>query len=100
MLTDERKTREALDLGKLKLPASLPVVRIEAEDYTDWTGDAALRVVVVLDESVDVYHVDGKEVGDLKRAIHDSLIDHGIMLFPYIWLVKQSELDAADEDEE
>ncbi|MEX0716923.1 MAG: hypothetical protein WD066_10060 [Planctomycetaceae bacterium] len=100
MLTDEQRTREALDLRKLKLPASLPVVRIEAEDYTDWTGDDALRIQVVLDESVDVYHVNGKDVGDLKRAIHDSLIARGITLFPYIWLVKQSELDEADDDEE
>lgn len=34
MLTDERRVLDALDPGRLKLPASLPVVRIEARFTT------------------------------------------------------------------
>ncbi len=62
-------TKKALNLKKLKLPPSIPVVRVEVEDYTDWDGDPALKVLVVLDESVDPEKVDGNAVGDLKRAM-------------------------------
>lgn len=99
MPVDERVVDEALDLGKLTLPASLPVVRIESEDYTDSTGEPSLRVLVVLDESVDIYHFSGQDVGDLKSAIRDSLQAHGITVFPYIFLAKQSELDELVDEE-
>lgn len=90
---------DALKLNSLRLPASLRVVGLEAEDYTDSDGEAALRVRVFLDESVDVENVTGEEIGELKSAIHQSLIKHGVLVFPYIFLVKQSELDETDDEE-
>jgi hypothetical protein len=94
------KTRKALDLKKLRkqLPPSLPVTDLKAEDYTDWTGEASLRVLVVLDESVDVENVTGEAVSDLKFAIRESLRKHGITVFPYIFLAKPSELAETDEE--
>ncbi len=70
----------------------------------EMTGDPALRIQVVLDEDtvIDADHIE--PICDLKRAIHDSLLQHGITLFPYIFLIKPSELAEAaaetDEDEE
>ena len=96
----DEKTRDALDLKSLVLPPEMPVSRIEVQDYTDWEGDPSLRVLVVLDESVDVEKLSGGVVGDLKSRIHDSLIDHGVTLFPYIFLAKQSELDEIDDEDE
>lgn len=90
--------RKALDIKKLQLPPGLPVIKLEAEDYTDSTGEPSLRVLVVLDESVDAEKVSGEAAGELKGAIHESLRKHGITLFPYIFLAKPSEL--ADTDEE
>lgn len=103
MPVDEKTLRaldvkKALDLKTLKLPPSLPVTRLEAEDYTDWSGEPSLRVLAVLDESVDVEKVSGEAVGDFDAAIHDSLRKHGITLFPYIFFAKPSEL--ADTDGE
>lgn len=95
----DEKTRDALDLRQLNIPPELPISRIEVEDYTDWDGDASLRVLVVLDEAVEVEKLLGGVVGKLKSRIHDSLRDHGIVLFPYIFLAKQSELDAPDDEE-
>ena len=97
MAVDE-KTRESLDLKILKLPKSMPVTKVYAEEYFDSSGEEALRVQVILDESFDEYHIDGRAVGDLKRAIHQSLLDHGITLFPYVFLAKQSELDELERD--
>ena len=68
-------------------------------DYTDSTGEPALRVLLVLDESVDVEHFSGQDVGELKWEIRESLRKHGITLFPYIFLAKQSELDEVDNEE-
>ncbi len=92
------QARRALDLKKLRFPRSLPVVRLEAEDYTDWEGEPSLRVLVVLDESVDEEKVSGEDAGKLKSTIRESLRKHGITLFPYIFLAKQSELDDNDEE--
>jgi hypothetical protein len=98
----DQEAREALDLNSLQLPSELPVVRLEVEDYTDWSGEPALKVWVILDESVEI-DIDkglGEAVSRLKASIHDRLLDHGITLFPYIFLAKQSELDELDEVEQ
>lgn len=92
------ETRRALDIKNLSIPSALPVVRVEAKDYTDSTGEPSLRVLVVLEESVDVENVTGKAVGELKSAIRDSLRKHGVSLFAYIFLAKPSELAETDED--
>lgn len=98
-MTTDQPTRDALDLRTLKLPPSPPVVEVSAEDYTDSTGEPALRVQVILDESTDIYSIKGDHVSELKFAIGDSLRRHGVMLFPYIFLAKRSELlEAASED--
>ena len=91
-------TRDALDVNKLSIPPSLHVLKIDAEDYTDWTGDPALRISVLLDESTEIEKVTGKDVGDFKGAIHDNLLKHGITLFPYIFLAKPSDLVEVDEE--
>lgn len=94
------QAREALKLKDLKLPPAPKVVGLEVEEYVDWTGDDALRVMAILDEDADVEHVSGRDVSDLKLAIHDRLLEQGIQLFPYIILVKQSERVPAGDDEE
>lgn len=88
-----------LSLDELSFPVSLPVTRLEVEDYIDHSGDDSLRVLAVLDESVDVDAIDGRAVGDLKQAIRDRLRERGIDRFVYIFLAKQSELDEPDETE-
>ena len=97
MAVQDKVIEEALDLMKLALPKSIPVIGIRAEDYTDSTGEAALRVRVMLDEGFDAMKVSGKDIGDLKWIIGESLRDHGVTLFPYIFLAKPSEL-ATDAD--
>lgn len=91
--------RRALELKNLSLPASLPVLRVETEEYTDWEGEPALRVLVVVPESVDPEKVSGADVGDLKFAIRTALRQHGVTLFPYIFLASQSELDERSAEE-
>jgi hypothetical protein len=95
-----RKVQDALKLSKLrsKLPREPKVVDIRVEDYVDTDGEDALRVTVVIDEDVDVEKVDGDDVMVMKRAIHDRIRDLGVERWPYVFVVKQSELDEADED--
>ncbi len=97
-MTVDEKTRTALEIKRLSLPASIAVTSVEAEDYTDSSGEPALRVLVVLHESVDVEKLTGEAIGNLKFAIRQSLRKNGVNEFPYIFLAKQSEL--ADTEEE
>jgi hypothetical protein len=82
---------EALDLRELDVPESLKINRIEVEPHVDWTGDDALRVTLVLDESVDPAKVPGKDASHLHRQIHDRLLSRGVQEFPYLFFVKESE---------
>jgi len=95
----DHKASSVLDLNQLELPAGLPVDRIEVRDYTDTSGEASLRVLVVLAESVDLDHISGRDVGDLKWTIREQLRKHGFSQFAYIFMAKQSELDAASDEE-
>ena len=90
--------REALDLKNLPLPAGLHVLRIDAEDYTDWDGDPALRISILLDESTDVEKLSGAAVGDFEQAIQANLRKHGVVLFPHFFYAKPSELAETGED--
>jgi hypothetical protein len=98
-MTVDEKTREALDLKTLHLPHSPPVVRLDAEDYTDSDGESSLRITVVLEEATDISHVSGEDVGELKSVIRESLRNHGINVFPYIFLAKPSELQETGDEE-
>lgn len=98
MAVDER-TKEALDLKTLQLPPSPPVFQINCADYEDWTGEESLRLEVVLAANTDVSKITGQQVGELKRAIRDSLIAHGVSKFPYISITTPEELaEPIDED--
>ena len=97
MVVDERVMR-ALDLKTLKPPPAIPIVRLWAEDYTNWQGEDALMVHAILAEDLDVDQVKGRDVGLTKMAIHDSLQSQGITVFPYIRMYKASEVE--DDSEE
>jgi hypothetical protein len=96
----DAKVKAALRLKNLPLPPRPRVLSIEAEDYVDWTGDAALRIWVTIDENTtDEELLNGEAIIQLKDAIHDSLLKKGIELFPYITLTKPSERFGPEEDE-
>lgn len=89
---------DALDLKRLPVPSAMHILKIDAEDYTDWDGDPALRVSVLLDESTDVEKITGSEISKFKLAVYDNLLKSGINLFPYVSFAKPSELVETDED--
>jgi hypothetical protein len=92
--------QEALKVNDLKseLPSSLDVIDIRVEDYVDSDGQDALRVTVIIGEGVDVKHVSGQDVSDLKSIIGQRIRDLGVPFWAYIEIAKQSELDEDDEE--
>ena len=96
------KIRDALQLSKLKskLPKDPRVVDIQVEDYVDTDGEDALRVTVILDESVEVEKLRAEDTTALKSAIRNRVREQGVELWPYIRLAKQSEIDELDEEDE
>ena len=98
----DQKIRNAVKLSKLKakLPENPRVVDIRVEDYVDTDGEDALRVTVILDESVDVENIRGEDITALKSAIRNAVREQGVELWPYIRFAKQSELDEGDEEDE
>ena len=99
-MTVNRNTLAALDRESFSLPTSPLVREIQVENYTDSSGEPALRVLVVLDEETDVENLGGSAVRTLKTAIQVGLQRHGLSGFPYIFLAKPSELDDFGDDEE
>jgi hypothetical protein len=98
MSTDLRAV-ETLDLTQLELPPSLPITGMEVEEYVDWTGDEALRVTLIIDESVDAARTSGGDVIQLKSAVREAIRALGVREFVYIRLVKESERRQAWDSE-
>ena len=98
-MTVLEKTKEALDLSLLKLPPIPRVLSIAAEDYEDWDGMPSLKVQVIIDDDTEVDKVTGQMVGDVESAIRQSLREHGVREFAYIWFAKPSELAEVEEDD-
>ncbi|MCA1595609.1 MAG: hypothetical protein LC772_04185 [Chloroflexi bacterium] len=96
MALDE-KINEALRIENLSLPSELPIEKISVEEYIDSTGDEALKVSVLLRDDFDEDTISGEAVNRLNHSIRDSLVARGILLFPYIWLKKQSDLKAGSK---
>jgi hypothetical protein len=98
MPVDTRVT-DALRLDKLDLPPKPRVLAIEAEDYVDWSGDEALRVLVTIaEDTADEELRNGPAIIQLKNAIRDSIRAKGITLFPYIRVGKPSEFLPGDDE--
>lgn len=93
-------TIQALDIATLPIPPAMKVLRMDVEEYTDWTGDPALRIDVLIDDDTDIKKITGAALVEFKAAIHERLIKNGIHLFPYVWHAKPSELAEEDEDNE
>lgn len=89
-MVDDR-VRDALDMKKLDLPATLPIVAIEVEDFADWQGNDALRVWVILSDDVKDEQLTGEAAIQTKFAIHDNLLARGVQLFPYVTFATETE---------
>jgi hypothetical protein len=98
----DQKIRNALKLSRLKakLPENPRVVDIQVEDYVDTDGEDALRVMVILDEDVDVEKLRAEDITALTNTIRRRVREQGVELWTYIWFAKQSELDESDEEDE
>src|SRR5687768_17380293 len=82
---------EVLDPASLSLPRSPRVLEIRHEPYTDWAGDEALRVWVLLhDDTTDAQRRWAK-LAPIDRALRDALLSAGVTLFPYITFRTKSE---------
>jgi len=98
----DQKVLDALKLSELKskLPRNPKVVDIRVEDYVDTDGEDALRVWLILDESVKVEKLRGEDIGAWKSAVRQRIRDQGVTLWPYVKFAKQSELDEDDDEDE
>ena len=83
---------QVLDAQRLPLPPDPPIVEFRWEPYIDHLGDNELYVWAILDESAMAEQRRGRQISAASRVIRDALQAAGIDLFPYLHLVKWSEL--------
>lgn len=76
--------QDALELTKLPVPPAMRIVNIKAEDYTNWEGEPALLITVLMHEYTNFKNIKGSDILALSRVIHDNLLNCGIQLFPYV----------------
>lgn len=97
-----RKAQNALKLSKIRplLPPDPRVVDLQVEDYVDMDGEDSLRVLVLIDDDVDVEKTRGRDIGDLVETIRQRVREQGIDRFTYIRFAQPKELaEEAEEDE-
>jgi hypothetical protein len=97
MVVDARVIK-ALDLKAIDLPESVPIVRLWAEDYSDWEGNDTLMVHAILPEDFAVERVKGRDFSLAKAAIRESLRAQGVSVFPYITMYKASEAEEESDE--
>lgn len=90
-MTLDEKTKDALSLENLSLPAAPPVEAIEYEPYVDSSGEDSLQIWVILSDSTAEKDLTGKNVMQIKSSIRESLLENGIHQFPYVRLIKRSD---------
>jgi hypothetical protein len=97
-MTITQNAQDVLRSQGFEYPPNCPVLGIEVEEYTETTGEDALRILVLIDESADIEKVAGQVTGEFKAAIRERLVENGINLFPYVFLAKPSELSDHGEE--
>lgn len=85
-----------LDPKKLPLPPKPVVTDIKVFPHMDHTGEEALRVYVLLDESTTRADRAPKNLSAIRLAILDALRAAGIELFPYTRMATPSDLREAN----
>lgn len=90
----EQVTQAALAAAEHKLR----IERVEVSPYVDHTGADALRVVVVIPETLKLAQRKWEMIKPVYRAIHDTIEGEGIDLYPYVRFLKPSELNIPGED--
>src|SRR5947209_20459098 len=88
--------KKILDPKKLPLPKKPKVTDIKVFPYEDHTGEEALRVWVILDDSTTREDCDPNDLNAIDQAIHEALLTAGINLFPYTMMITPSELKEAE----
>ncbi len=93
MRTQDEAIAKVLDPKALRRLPNSPVADVRWYPYVDSMGEEALRVGVILKESLTEKDMISPTVEPIERAIRDGLLAAGEKRFPYINYAKQSELN-------
>jgi hypothetical protein len=94
MLDLEKVSQIASGAAKANL-GSQNVLRVESESTTDWEGDEALRLLVVIAPGVAETAKDNAFLKTLAQ-ISDQLLDAGEKRFPFVHYATEEELADID----
>src|SRR5205823_3127176 len=81
-----------LDPQELDLPEKPRVLEIRAEPYVDSTGDDALEVWVVTDDSATSEELDYDHVKPIEDRIRQALWSQGDERIAYFWIRRKKEM--------
>jgi hypothetical protein len=85
-----------LDPKKLPLPPKPKVIDIKVFPYVDHSGEDALRVWILLDDTTTRADRAPRNLNAIHLAIADALLAAGIRLFPYTRMATPSDLKEAE----
>jgi hypothetical protein len=84
---------EVLDVQRLHLPARPKVLELRYRPVEDWSGDDALNITIVVDESTpDIDRIEPDKTRAVKQVITSALFEAEIDRIPYYRFRKPSEL--------
>jgi hypothetical protein len=98
MLELSRIDELALAAARAALPRA-GVTRVTSRPFTDWTGEDALEVLIVLTSDAPEDRTPDSAM-DVLRGINDSLQQAGEERFPYLRYTTEADLLARKEAEE
>ena len=98
MLDLDRITEVAQEVARETFGAKW-VRDVSAKPVSEWTGEDALEVLVVLDQSAVRRLKDGRKASAMLNILGDRLFGMGEPRFAHVRYATQEELDAHDDPE-
>jgi hypothetical protein len=97
MLDDAQAVRMIEEIAKAKLGPE-NVVRVFTEPDHDWTGQAALRITIVITPGA-IERISGDALVDNSYAIHTAFYEAQDERLPHVHYATEEELAAGDDPE-
>ncbi|MBI1849464.1 MAG: hypothetical protein HYR85_03865 [Planctomycetes bacterium] len=92
----DKVLKRTLNLKRLKLPKTPPIVELRYEVGVDWSGDDAVWIWTIVDDSTPKKDWTFAKLTPVYEKIREAVRGTGLEIIPYVRVRSRSGQDAID----
>ncbi|MBI3844721.1 MAG: hypothetical protein HY292_08800 [Planctomycetes bacterium] len=92
----DKVLKRTLNLKRLKLPKTPPIVELRYEVGVDWSGDDAVWIWTIVDDSTLKKNWTYAKLKPVYARIREAVRETGLEIIPYLYVRSKSGQDAID----